>query len=112
MNSNSNEIIFRKGDKIVKYMGEIINLDELIDRYGNKTGPYAIMISKNRYEDGGCGSLANTLSGHNNATLSISKGFACLKCVKNIHNGNEIYLSYGKSYKFNEPGVESYTSKK
>jgi hypothetical protein len=40
------------------------------------------------------------------------KATASLKATRNIKNGEEIFLSYGSSYKLNEPGVESYTSTK
>jgi len=115
LDSKSNDIIFKKGKTIVKYSGEIIDKDELISRYSNKTAPYTIQVSKNRYEDGsvvrGVGSLANTKPNHNNATISISNGTAKLKATKNIRNGDEIFLSYGKSYKVNESGVNYKTTK-
>lgn len=114
--STHKETIFRKGETIVKYNGEVINLEELIERYGNKTAPYAIGLSKNRFEDGakirGCGALANTKPNFNNANISISRGRAVLKATKNIKNGDEIYVSYGRQYKLNEDGVEYATTKK
>ena len=116
MSSNQNEIVFRKNETICAYKGEIINEEELIERYGDKTAPYAVSISRDRYEDAGkirgIGSLANTNPGHNNATLSIYRGHASLKATKNIHNREEIYLSYGREYRLNEPGVEYATTTK
>lgn len=113
MSADPNEILFRKGDTICKYHGEIIDHAELVERYSNKTPPYVVGISANRFEDGaktrGIGSLANTNPGHNNATLSIYRGSASLKATKNIRNGEEIYLSYGKEYVMNQPGVQSTT---
>ena len=113
--STHKHVLFKKGEKIAKYYGEIIDKDELINRYEDKTPPYVIGISNNRYEDGavkrGIGSLANTLPNHNNATISIHNGYASLKCSKNIKNGDEIYLSYGKSYKLNQPNVNYETKK-
>ena len=37
-----NDIIFRKGDIICPYNGEIITPEELIERYGNYTAPYGL----------------------------------------------------------------------
>jgi len=116
LNSDSNEILFTPGENIVQYQGELINTEELIRRYQNKTGPYAVYISKDHYEDGavvrGTGALANTLPNHNNATLSIHRGRASLKATKPIRNGDEILLSYGRQYKLNEPGVNYSTIKR
>jgi hypothetical protein len=115
LSSDPNEIVFKKGATIVQYEGETINLEKLENRYGDKTAPYSVMISKNKYIDASkirsVGSLANTNPPHNNATLSVStgRGTASLKATKNIKNGEEIFLSYGRSYKLDEPGVESST---
>jgi len=115
-NQNPNEVIFRTGDKIVSYQGELIDKNELIRRYHDKTPPYVVGISKDNYEDGakfrGVGALANTKPNHNNATLSVYRGRASLKATKPIHNGEEIFLSYGQSYRINQPGVISATTKK
>lgn len=96
-------------------MGEIIDTDEVIRRYKDKTGPFVVGISKDRFKDGaatrGAGALANTFPGHNIATLSIHRGRASLKATKAISNGAEILLSYGKQYKLNEPRVTSFTTK-
>lgn len=114
LDSNSNEILFKKRIKIVSYNGEIINQAELERRYGEFTAPYAVAISENRFEDGarvrGIGSLANIDPGHNNATLSIHRGQVSLKAIKNIRNGDEILLSYGRAYRMHEPGVEHSTT--
>lgn len=115
MNSDGNAIIFKKGATIIEYDGEIIDLEELESRYDDKTAPYTVKISKDVYEDGakfrGVGTLANTYAGHNNATLSVYRGRAKLKATKNIRNGDEIYLSYGRAYQLNEPDVEHSTKK-
>lgn len=114
--STHREIIFDKGEIIVKYCGEIIDLHELEDRYGAHTAPYAVKISNNRFEDcaktRGVGSLANTKAGDNNATFSIYRGFASLRATKNIRNGDEIYLSYGPAYGLHKHGVEYGTTAK
>ena len=116
MNSDQDEILFKKGETICKYYGEIINHNDLIERYSNKTPTYVIGISKDRYEDGakfrGIGTLANTLPGHNNVTISIHRGHASLKATRNIRNGQEIYLSYGREYRINQPDVIATTTNK
>jgi hypothetical protein len=112
---SEHKIIFKRNDTIALYKGEIIDKDELINRYSNKTPPYAIGINKNRFEDGasvrGVGSIANTKAGHNNATISVHNGYAKIKATKNIYNEDEIFLSYGKSHKLNELNVLYITKK-
>ena len=39
----NNEIVFKKGTVICEYGGEFITYDELDDRYGDYTGPHAII---------------------------------------------------------------------
>jgi len=116
LSGDPNEVLFNREETICQYKGEIIDKDELIRRYANKTAPFAIGVSANSFEDGarvrGIGSLANTNPGNNNATLSIYRGRASLKATKPIRNGEEIYLSYGREYKIHEPGVQSTTTTK
>jgi len=116
LSSDANEVLFKKGATICKYFGEVIDRDTLIERYSDKTGPFVIGISNNRFEDGaktrGVGSLANTNPHHQNASISVYNGRASLKATKNIKNGDEVYLSYGREYKLNQPGVEATTTKK
>jgi len=110
---NTDRIIFKAGQTIVKYKGEIIDTDELNERYGEYTAPYTVSISRDRYEDAaqqrGIGSIANTKPNHNNATISVHNGYASLKATKNIRNNQEIFLSYGNAYKLHEDGVEHET---
>lgn len=114
-----NEIIFRQHERIVIYHGERITEEELLERYRDKTGPYAVVVSnadvkeKDReYEDGACtrciGSIANTKTRYDqcNARLGKYQGEARLMAVKNIRNGQEIFCWYGEEYNLNEPGVQ------
>ena len=116
LSSDNNEILFHNGDTICQYKGKMIDHAELIQRYSNKTPPYVVGVSANAYEDGarirGIGSIANKNPNHSNATISVYRGRASLRATKNIKNGQEIYLSYGKQYKLNQPGVESITTTK
>jgi hypothetical protein len=104
------DIIFKKGDKIIQYNGELISNQDLNDRYLEYTAPYAVKINKDLLCDGACnrgvGSLANTFPNHNNATLTVFRKKAFIKATKNIKNKQEIFLAYGRSYKLNERGVK------
>jgi len=111
----ANAILFRKGQTIIDYRGETIDDDELNDRYGAYTAPYAVKVADNEYTDAACqrgvashaNSNANTQHS-NNATLSLDRRNRRinLKATKNIRNGMEIFASYGREYKFHEQGVE------
>jgi hypothetical protein len=115
-NADLDEVLFDKGDTICAYKGELINLATLNERYGQYTAPYTIQISANSFEDAaktrGIGSLANTKPNHQNATISIYQGRASLKATKDIKNGQEIYLSYGRQYRLHEPQVQYETTTK
>lgn len=109
---DGNEIVFRPKDVIVQYDGEIISEAELGERYGEHTAPYGL---QEKYgvmytEDGACRRGAGTLANHKphsqaNAKLSFGSGRRRFQLVatKNIRNGQEIYVSYGRAYKFDEP---------
>jgi hypothetical protein len=115
MTRDEDVIVFNKGQTIIEYMGEIVDRDELLERYDEHTAPYTVGISKDRYEDAakvrGVGALANTYPKHNNAAQAIYRGKARLKATRNIYNGEEIYLSYGRQYKLHEDDVEHETRK-
>eukprot|EP01031_Cornospumella_fuschlensis_P034910 gene34910-42276_t len=105
------DIVFRAGDKIAQYNGELINADELAERYDGHTAPYAVELSKTQAIDSACkrgvGSLGNTNPGGNNATLAISTAnkTASIKATKNIRNGQEVFISYGRSYRMDDGGT-------
>ena len=108
----ANAVIYRKGDRIGEYIGERIDLDELNDRYGNTTSPYAMKITNNEFIDAatarGYASLANRAPSANQANAEFPN---CnyraiphriyLVAKKDIKNGDEILTSYGKSYRMN-----------
>eukprot|EP01031_Cornospumella_fuschlensis_P040212 gene40212-48998_t len=101
-NKGDDEVVFRAGNTICTYNGQLINAEELADRYGDHNAPYAIRLSKREAIDAACkrgvGALGNTNRGMNNATLSIStqNKTASVKATKTIRNGNEIFISYGR----------------
>ncbi len=116
---NSNEIVFHRDETICRYNGEIIDAEELDDRYtANGTAPYAIREGPDRINDAATertvGSLANTRPGHQNASISISNGpthICKLRASRNIRAGAEIFLAYGHSYHINQPGYSYRTLK-
>ena len=79
-----------------------------MERYGSYTAPYGIQISKRQNEDGalhrGIGSLVNhpPHNGRSNARFSVSKQRIVLVATKNIRNNQEIFVNYGRDYRFNE----------
>ena len=113
----NNDIVFRAGDKICPYNGEIINQQQLFHRYGGYTAPYGIQINNGTYEDGarhrGVGSIVNHKPiAQSNVRFSITRDKkAYIVATKNIRNKSELYVSYGRGYRFNEEGVSTATNK-
>ena len=117
------DIVFKPGQRICLYNGELINVEELLRRYGDDTAPYGIQLhNKNGeavYEDGaierGVGTLANHSKNKSkiNARLSISKeNRAQLIAIKNIRFGQEILVDYGPDYKFDKDVCSSTNNNK
>jgi len=109
----NNEIIFKKGDVICEYGGEIITYAELDDRYGDFTGPYAMHLSNQTVQDCACkrdiGSIAKR---NNNAEFYVSTApirQVKLRAIKNITNKSEILIDYGNEYLMHENGVHHST---
>jgi hypothetical protein len=103
--------LFKENQVICNYNGELINKNELEKRYGDNTGPYAILINqnnKNRYEDAaverGIGSLINHSNSKRaiNCLLKTRNKRISLVATKNILNGSELITTYGDEYKFDE----------
>lgn len=108
-NAEAGEILFRPGDTIIKYEGEVIDRPVLEQRYGEFTAPYGVQMYKGMFEDGACvrgaGNLANHATGSRvNARLAINtrENRVLLKATKNIRNDQEIFINYGKDYSFSE----------
>ena len=114
-----NAIIFKKGENIIEYQGEILSKLQLETRYGNKTAPYGAQLKEGVYIDAagnrGVGSLANApnlvrqanaklISVYNTTPQQIK-----VKAIRNILNGQEILIDYGKEYLFDEEGVTHVT---
>jgi hypothetical protein len=110
-----NEIVFRPGNRICPYFGEIIDKNELDARYGDHTAPYGIKLSQNRYQDGaaqrGIGTLINhTPRASSNCRFTNNYQFISIAATKIIRNDQELLVSYGNNYLFNEPGVRYSTN--
>ena len=104
------------GDTICPYNGQVINTHQLEQRYGEQTAPYAIRVKDNKYEDAalqrGIGSLANHKPrAQSNTEFVVSRDHINLRATKNIRNGQELFVSYGNDYHFNEPGVHTTTNR-
>ena len=112
-NRGPNSIVFRgneeAGDLITMYEGEIISKAVLQRRYRQYTGPYAVQISNNRYEDAakirGVGAYVQHSDDENkiNCRLGLRNHRIAIFANKNIKNGRELFADYGGQYQFNEP---------
>ncbi|HNZ42142.1 MAG TPA: SET domain-containing protein [Bacteroidales bacterium] len=103
---------FKKGDVIVKYDGDKISLKECERRNQNQDGygGYYLTLSKNRIIDAqytlwAMGRYANDAAGlnrikglRNNAKYQLIKREAFIVASRNIKAGEEILVSYGRSY--------------
>lgn len=108
--------VFSKNDVIVEYLGEHINHDELSKRYdsveivnGRKNivegfAEYTLQYAKDAFVDAqrlrGYAAYINDPSGHIPLDKKPNAKFDGLNVVatKNIYNGDEILVSYGKQY--------------
>lgn len=106
--------LFKKGDHITDYEGEIITKAEEDRRYGKQnTAPYAFSIGNTKYSiDASCYRCVASLINHDpkrtNVTASFpEKGVIEIRAKKNIYHNEELFLNYGKQYKF-----DNYTTHK
>jgi hypothetical protein len=117
--ADEKDIIFKKDQAIIEYTGDIVTSAELKERYDKYTAPYGLASNfEGLFIDAACdrsiGSLANKplQSSQSNAKFYYSRtrnedgtytNKAKIRATKNIRNGQEILISYGRGYKFNEP---------
>jgi hypothetical protein len=104
------DIVFHRKAKIVKYGGEIIDIDTLNARYDydsfKPTAPYTLQIPRVGLVDAGCcrgiASLANNSKGvtRNGTPVTNNAHFkgSYLVASKNIRNGQEIFVAYSQAY--------------
>ena len=104
---NNNTILFRKGDRIIEYSGEIIDDEELDRRYKDEAAPYTLEVEPDINIDCACarsaGGIANTKPSHNNAVFRLDEQSrqhkVYLVATKNIRNNSEVFVSYGRTYR-------------
>jgi len=107
-------VVFKPGDVICQYNGEVISQENLEERYGGNTAPYAVLLNSNRREDGALARGVGTLINHNarkkNCRIAINRNDrAQIISIENIKNGGELFVSYGRSCRFDED-VETSTN--
>ena len=103
---------FKKGEAIVKYDGEKITWKECVRRNEaqEEYGCYYLYINKRRCIDAqytlwAKGRYANDAAGmnrvaglRNNSRYEVVKGEVFITASRNIKAGEEIFVSYGRSY--------------
>ncbi len=106
--------VFKKGESITTYDGELISKEEVDRRYSDSqqiTAPYVFQIgtSGNNYIDAACirgiGGMLNfkPYTGRRNPNNVKGRKVngqnkVMLYAIKDIHNGDELYLDYGENY--------------
>jgi hypothetical protein len=112
------EPVFRGNQLICTYNGEIIDHDELEERYDVKTGPYVVELDRNEYEDGalqrGLGSCINHVTDNRvNAQLVLRRNNrVSIIATRIIRNGDEIFVNYGRAYRFGHEEGSDYKTKR
>jgi SET domain-containing protein len=106
-NNNNRELVFANDEDIIEYGGEEISKEELIERYGKNTGPYAIINNK-MYQDGACHRSIGTVINHNGTRPNVEfsqenrRSPITIRAIRNIYNGDQLYADYGSDYEFDE----------
>jgi hypothetical protein len=102
--ANDNDIIFRKGDKVCNYEGQILTAQGLIDRYGQRTAPYGIRVNNNSFIDSavlrGIGSMINHRNANPNVEFKLNarQQNIFLKATRNIRQNQQLFVDYGDEY--------------
>jgi SET domain-containing protein len=104
------KVDFKKGERIIEYLGEIITEAELDKRAENDIFGYAFYISKRKcidayYMPEALARYANDAKGltrvkglKNNCCYAIWKNRGWIETERNIKAGEEILVSYGGEY--------------
>lgn len=115
------EIIFRPGQSVCLYNGEVLDIYEHHARYGAESAPYTAQLNKKddeqMYEDAsihrGVGALINHSNKLDNCRMKIKRNNVIeIVAKKNILNDSEILLNYGRQYKFNSKNTRTATNYK
>ena len=107
------QLVFRKGEPIMPYLGEVSrNPNWLLERYGSQTVPYGFAHSGRPYFTdsallrGAAASINSaTPERKNNVEFRNTMPLAMIYALSDIYEGDELLISYGEAYRFNEPGV-------
>lgn len=104
------KVDFKKGERIIEYLGEIITEAELDKRAEKDIFGYAFFINKRRcidayYTPEALARYANDAKGltrvkglKNNCCYSIWKNRGWIEAERNIKAGEEIFVGYGAEY--------------
>lgn len=104
--------VFKKNETIIANLGDTINRNEMIRRYGLKTAPHAVELSADQYMDSACRRGMASFAKHRtnpNARFSVhhATGRVTLKARRPIYDGEEIFVSYGPTYNAHDGSVHS-----
>jgi hypothetical protein len=102
------EWVFRPGDKIVKYYGDVITEEQADHRYGEGTAPYGWEVGQGRVVDAACRRGIAAFANHkpqSRANAKLAKN-GYLVATKHIKNGSEIFVSYGRDFVVRDPDYE------
>lgn len=112
----SNAVVFKKGDDILEYEGEVLDEETVDQRYTpDLTAPYAFYHQQTKlYTDAACARGLASYVNHqpksrSNAGFEETQTDIRLVATRDIQNYEEIYASYGKRYRLSEEGVTSGT---
>lgn len=104
------KVDFKKGERIIEYLGEIITEAELDRRAEKDIFGYAFFVSKRKcidayYTPEALARYANDAKGltrikelKNNCSYAIWKNRGWIETERNIKAGEEIFVSYGAEY--------------
>lgn len=113
------QIVFRIGDQICPYNGQILTLNQHLDRYAQEAAPYSVKLYRKNgiqmYEDAslqrGIGSLVNHSCRKDNCRMSGRRdNTVVMVATKNIKNHSEILVNYGNEYRLNVRHTRSATN--
>ena len=114
------------GEKIIQYHGEIMDQQEIDERYQATepvTAPYVVEEKKNRFIDAACNRGTAAFVNHkaiaqSNCRWLVSRApnpAVWVVARKNIKattgNPTELFISYGQQYQMNEPGITFRTTR-
>jgi SET domain-containing protein len=118
------KIIFRKGEVVADYIGEVTTQQDIDRKYGTATAPYSMAtdVTGQRGEivvDAACkrgyaayinhadGESANSQFNVHDFRDGIRYPLLWVEARRDIHHGEEIFASYGQEYKLDEKSTVS-----